>query len=191
MLTTLILGDVFVNTSAVYPFRGFACTATNTWTSIGARNPYYQTVSDDDNVTYNNLAAKVTYANNRWGATIYYVDSTVYSKKARRLISIFFRQLQQAFPTCLFFPENESTLFYGASAPYNQTGPPDFASDTAQYIKDIYPQAFSMLQAIDNVNYADPVTYNKMVQSVRNGNILFVDGWWSNPQNANILKSIA
>src|SRR5262249_54417227 len=56
------LSDVFVNTSVPYPNRGFACTATNTWTQPGANLPYWQMMSNDDTVLYTTLRDKVAYA---------------------------------------------------------------------------------------------------------------------------------
>lgn len=179
------LTDVFIKTDASYPYRGYVCTAANTWTQAGARQPYFQTISDNDVVTLNNLETKVTYARTRWGAKLYYVDSSVYSKGGSLNFNIF-RQLQADFPDCLFFPENETVNYYGSTAPYNQANMGSF--DTPTSAKDIYPQAFSMLQTLDGVDYSNAAVYDTLVKSVKNGNILFVDGWWDNPQNDHVLN---
>ena len=93
------LDDIYIATDGTYPNRGYTCTATNTWSNVNARWPYHQHSPQDDATLLSNLESKVTYARNRWGARIYYVDSTVYSGNGGggRSISIFFRQLQQTF----------------------------------------------------------------------------------------------
>ena len=183
--TDLSFNDVFINTSASYPYRAYICSAPNTWTQPGARLPSYQTISDDDDVILGNLKAKVAYAVNRWGASIFYVDSTVYSRGDPFSFNIF-RQLQAAFPSCLFLPEEKRAPTWGATAPYGQADQGYF--DTPQSVKDIYPNAFSVLQVTDGTNFADTTQYNALVNSVKNGNILFVDGWQSTPANASILQ---
>ncbi len=179
------LTDKFIKLDATFPYRSYLCSAPDTWTVGGGAGLGDQVVSDNDQEILELMRSKVSYAKNRWGAKIFYVDSTVYSNGGAFNFEIF-RQLQKDFPDVVFFPENENLGFYGASAPYNQTNMG--AYDTSSSAKQMYPQAFSMLQATDGVNYADPAAYNKMVQSVKNGNILYVDGWYASTQNTNILK---
>ena len=173
--------DVFVDTDAVYPNRGYVCTGTPMWTQPGGSQPVYQTVNNDDGFIYNELHTKVTYARNRWGAKMFYVDSTVYIN-GHSVNPTIIRQLQLAFPDTLFFPENETIDYWSASAPYNQ------ALDTSQAVRDIYPLAFSMLMTIDGVDYTDQTIWNTLVNTVKHGNILVVHAWWDNPVNAQILQ---
>jgi len=188
------VNDVNNSTDGIYPFRGYSCVAPNTWTNRGfqdpnrGRWPYYQHSPQDDATLLNNLRSKVSYAKNRWGVTMFYIDSTVYSNNGGGLPISFeiFRQLQREFPDCLFFPENEGYYYYGASVPYNQVNAGSF--DTATPAKYIYPQAFSVLANYDGVNFNDQTTHNRLVQSVKNGNIFMVDAWWNSPDNAEILK---
>ena len=90
-----------------------------------------------------------------------------------------FRQLQQAFPHVLFFPENTFNAFWSTAAPYKQVNL-NFLG-TPQSVKDMYPCAFSMIQAIDGTNYSDPRVVDALVQAVQGGDILFVD-WYADPQ---------
>ena len=179
------LTDIFIKLDAPYPYRGYICTAPNTWTQPGARFPNCQTLSDDDSVPLGILKTKVDYARKRWGATMFYVDTTVYSTGAPLNPDIF-RQLQKDFPDCLFFPEEKTSLTWGATAPYGQANQGDFGP--SHFVRDIYPGAFSVLQVSDGIDYADPSLHDALVNSVKKGNILFVDGWQNSPANASILQ---
>ena len=113
------LNDVFIDTSARYPVRGYTCAATNTWTQPGANLPNYQTIYDDDSQTLSILEAKISYATNRWGATLFYIDSVGYSQHGALTFTIF-RELQQKFPNVLLIPEAPPLGYFGATAPYEQ-----------------------------------------------------------------------
>ena len=182
------LSDVFILTTAQYPYRGYYCSASNVWIQAGANKPNWQTMSNIDTVILSWLEAKISYAHNRWGARIFYVDSTVYTGGGPFNYNIF-RQLQVEFPDCLFMPENHGNYFYGASSTYSsiegygQTAVPW----TAQQI---WPNAFTVVEAIDDVDTSNDGTsnsyYNTLVSSVKEGNSMFMDGWWGAPGNADI-----
>jgi len=182
------LRDVFIKTDAAYPNRGYECTAENTWTQPGNRQPNHQTVSDDDAVVLVNLREKVSYARNRWGARMFYVDSTVYHG-GNSLNHNIFRKLQQEFPDCVFFPENASTNYWGASAVYMdaQPGASVSGTNTPSSVKSIWPGAFSMITPM-GVDLADPTIHNNLVKAVRDGNMLFFDAWFGNPKNDQVLQ---
>ncbi len=179
------LSDIFVKLNEPFRLRGFVCSATNIWTNAGQNWPGTQTFINDDDEILELLRSKISYARNRWGAKIFYVDSTGYGGGSVISFTVF-RKLQQEFPDILLFPENEDISYFGASAPYNQVNMG--SADTWSRVKEVYPEAFSLIQAINDVNYADPVMYNTMVQSVKNGNILLIDAWYDGPNNKNILK---
>ncbi len=180
--TNYELSDKFILTSALFPHRSYLCTATNTWSQRGLG---LQVTLKDDSLILENLRSKVRYSRDRWGATIFYVDSTVYPGGTPINFEVW-RTLQKEFPDTLFFPENEAPMYFGSTAPYNQANMGAF--ETPVGVRNIYPQAFSVIQATDGINYADPATYNRVLASVKAGNILMVDGWYTSPQNKNILK---
>jgi hypothetical protein len=182
-VTTTELSDVFIKTNATYPNRGFTCTAPNTWTQIAPKHPYFQTVLDEDQDIYQSMKSKIAYAKNRWGATIFYVDSTVYSRGAAVNFNIF-RQLQKDFPDVLLFPENENTFYWSSSAPYNQANMGVF--ETPQYVKNLYPQAFSMIQPFDGPNFQDATIRNRFINAIKGGDILYYNGWFADTANKNI-----
>src|SRR5262249_43478641 len=145
------LHEVFIKTDAQPPYRRYVCTAPNVWSQWGPNQPYFQTVYNDGAKTLAILEEKVRYAKQRWGATIFYVDSTVYTTGGSFSFNIF-RQLEKDFPDTLFMPENEDLLFSGATAPYNESRQGVFR--TFQNVRDVYPQAFSAIFAF-GVDYSN------------------------------------
>ncbi len=188
------LDDIFIKTDGTYPYRGYTCTATNTWTNKSARWPYHQHSPQDDATILANLESKVRYAKDRWGMDMFYVDSTVYSYNGGGGSFNFqiFRQLQKDFPNTLFMPENESMGMYGATAPYNQTNPAVGGGVLGVWpdAKYTYPQAFTVLANYDGIDFTNPTIYNSFVQSVKAGNIFMIDvaNDGGNPAYATILK---
>jgi Putative peptidoglycan binding domain len=177
-LTTI---DAFIKTDAPFGQKIMACTANGTYAEN--QGAYPQT-TDSANEAYNNLSSEITYAKNRWGMTIFYVDSTWFTD-GHQLDFQIFRRLQQAFPDVLLLPENETYAYYGASAPYN--GVPLNPTYTPELSKLLYPQAFQAIE-VSQSNYSDPTVHNALVQSLRSGNIFFVDVGWPTPTNAQTLQ---
>ena len=97
-----------------------------------------------------NLEKKARFANGRWGATIFYVDSTVDSNGGT-LDPATFQQLITDMPSYLFIPEESTARYYAYSAPFysflfhGTTG-----TDSSVY--GYYPAAFGM----NLVNDASP-----------------------------------
>jgi hypothetical protein len=60
----------------------------------------------------------VAYAHSRWGTTLYYVDSAVW-EGGSPLPAAVFAALQQAYPDCLFMPEQSYIGTLAAAIPYS------------------------------------------------------------------------
>jgi hypothetical protein len=184
--------DIYVLTTAPYQYRGYECTATNTWTQSGANLPAHQTGSDLDSIFLSNLESKVSYAENRWGIHMFYVDSTVYGDVGTGFSYFVWRQLETAFPNDLFIPEEPGgAANWGATSAYSSPGDILGGLSTPQAALDMYPGAFSAVEA-ENIDLSGDATgvadYNALVQSVSAGNPLFVDGWFDNePADGQIL----
>ncbi len=126
------------------------------------------------------LMRKAQYAHNRWGATLFYVDSTVDNNGGVLPASIF-QQLQAALPDSLFIPEETNPLHYAYSAPFKSfidLG----AVGTDPGVLFSYPRAFSAVL----VNDADPgklaAATPQLIAQVKQGDILMahVDYWQAN-----------
>jgi len=172
--------DKFINTTAAYPYQGYYCTAPNVWTAAHTPNlPNDQVYSPDYNTILNLLASKITYANQRWGATLFYIDTSVWEDGVALDPSIF-RTLQAEFPNFLLIPEESNDAIFSATAPLEQAAAFGYYG-TSQRTRSLYPNAFGV------VNIAGANTtgnFSTLVQSVASGDILMFPGWWQAPEVA-------
>ncbi len=127
-----------------------------------------------------NLEAKARYANTRWGATLFYVDSTV-DVNGGTLDPTIFQQLITDLPAFLFIPEESTPRYYAYSAPFysfifhTTTGTP-----AATYL--FYPNAFGA-NLVNDVSASTLATYQpQLTQAVKAGDILMghADYWQAN-----------
>src|SRR6266496_3718189 len=77
--------------------------------------PVHQAAVDESAVQI--LRERLAYAKQRWGCTLFYVDSTATVSGA--LNPDVFKAVAQAFPDVLLIPENESMRYFAYSAPFN------------------------------------------------------------------------
>jgi hypothetical protein len=110
--------DYYIAVDGDFLKKFYACYAPNTWSIIPAANGA-QTIYQNTQIQQvtDLLLSKVAYAYARWGTTIYYVDSTVWHGGAAMSANIF-RALQQAYPDCIFLPEQSYLGTMGVSIPY-------------------------------------------------------------------------
>ena len=94
------------------------------------------------------LTRKIRFAHDRWGATIFYLDSTVDANRGV-LPAAIFAQVAREFPDSLLIPEESTPLYYAYTAPFKsfiyhaETG-------TDPEIEHLYPNAFSAV-LVNNV----------------------------------------
>ena len=126
------------------------------------------------------LLGKMKYAHDRWGVTLFYVDSSVETDGAVLSPDIF-KQLGSALPDSLIVPEESTPKHYAYSAPFlTFLFHTDLGTDPSVY--NYYPNAFS----VNMVNDVDPgklAQYTEqLTESVRRGDILMVhaDYWQAN-----------
>ncbi len=182
--------DIYIATDVAYPNRAYDCVAPNTWQQRDRTGIFHQHSPADDATLLANLKSKVTYAYNRWGVTMFYVDSTVYSDRGggNPFNSQIFTDLMTYLKTTapysstkfVFFPENENRDFFSSTAPYNQVDNGIFTS--SQDAKNIWPKAFSILAHVNvDGNLQHPEWKANYVQSIKDGNIFFEEGIWYAP----------
>lgn len=129
------------------------------------------------------LDAKISYAKERWGCTLFYVDSN--GDPNVPLPVTVFETLAAKHPDVLLIPEHENAAYYAYTAPYR-----DYANlkqlGTPELVQRIYPGAFSFIY----VGHGDPEPVrDQLVDAVRRGDILVVHGWYSSPSHP-IVKGI-
>ncbi len=127
-----------------------------------------------------NLEAKARYSNTRWGATLFYVDSTV-DVNGGTLDPAIFQQLITDLPAFLFIPEESTPRYYAYSAPFysfifhTTTGTP-----ASTYL--FYPNAFGA-NLVNDVSASTLAAYQpQLTQAVKAGDILMghADYWQAN-----------
>ena len=118
------------------------------------------------------LEAKIAYAQQRWGCTLFYVDSD-YAVTARE-----YRELHARHPDALLVPEWKTPQHYAYTAPlqsYSHFGISN--AQTPPSIRDLYPQAFCVTFA-DGAKTAPPAARAALLAGVRNGDVLMPNAWY-------------
>ncbi len=126
------------------------------------------------------LLGKMKFAHDRWGATLFYVDTDVRADGSV-LPAAMFKRLSAALPDSLIIPEESTPKHYAYTAPLRSFL---FHTDlgTEDSIYDYYPHAFS-LNLLNDVDANKLAAYTpKLVEAVQKGDILMVhaDYWQAN-----------
>ncbi|MGC2353586.1 MAG: hypothetical protein WA496_09325, partial [Candidatus Udaeobacter sp.] len=132
--------------------------------------PVHQAAGDEHAAQV--LREKIAYAKQRWGCTLFYVDSTV--TIGGSLNPDVFKAVAQAYPDVLLIPENETMRYFGYSAPLNSYVHHKVTS-TPVGARMVYPKAFSVLMAPDGDR---PEDHDALESAVRRGDILLFNGWY-------------
>ena len=126
------------------------------------------------------ILRKMKFAHDRWGATLFYLDSTVETNGATLDASIF-QQAAAALPDSLLIPEESTPKFYAYTAPFKTfLFHGDLGTDASIY--SFYPHAFS----VNLVNDVDAgklaAARAQLTNAVRSGDVLMVhaDYWQAN-----------
>lgn len=118
------------------------------------------------------LRERIAYARQRWGCTLFYVDSTATVNGS--LNPEVFKTVADKYPDVLLIPENESMRYFGYSAPLNSYVHHKVTS-TPIGARLVYPRAFSVLMAPEGDR---PEDHDALVSAVRSGDILLINGWY-------------
>jgi len=127
--------------------------------------PLHQATNDEQAMQV--LREKIAYAKERWGCTLFCVDST--ATAGRPFYPDVFKAVAQAYPDVLLIPENESTRYFAYSAPLNSYVHHKITS-TPVGARLVYPKAFSVLMAPDGDRSED---HAALLSAVRHGDISF------------------
>jgi len=163
--------DVFVDTDATFPDRGYRCDTTNTWTQTALTD---QTALTSVSAVLDNMRPKISYAVNRWGASVFYVDSTV-NVGGSPMTTEVWRTLQSEYPGVAFFPENDRFTTLASAAPFNQARFSLYGPSSAQRL--LYPSGYGFVN-VQDWNAVDG--YSTMLSGVAQGDVLSYNGWYAN-----------
>jgi hypothetical protein len=126
------------------------------------------------------LLQKIDYARQRWGANLFYIDSTRGILSPREMFNLSWVARRR--PEVLLIPEHNQPLYYGFSAPYAALRSNGSATSAAVHL--FSPHAFEVLNISDALGRR-----GDMATAYRNGDILLFSGWyWS--KEADLVKSI-
>ncbi len=140
--------------------------------------------TDDDHAT-EVLRERIAYAKQRWGCTLFYVDSTTTAViGGRSYYPDVFKAVADAYPDVLLIPENESMRYFAYSAPLNSYMHHRVTS-TPVGARMVYPKSFSVLMAPDGDR---PEDHDALLSAVRHGDILLFNGWYSSDGVGKIKK---
>src|SRR5262245_42577415 len=128
------------------------------------------------------LRERIAYAKQRWGCTLFYVDST--ATAFTWINPDVFKAVADAYPDVLLIPENESMRYFAYSAPLNSYVHHKISS-TPVGARLVYPNAFSVLMAPEGDR---PEDHDALVNAVRHGDILLFNGWYMNEGALKIKK---
>jgi hypothetical protein len=140
------------------------------------------------------MSEKIRYAKNRWGCSLFYIDSNLtwaYDGKEVEsrggepdqwvVRAHTMRRLAQLHPDVLIIPEYQYTGYYSHVSGYKELRG-GFAS-TPERVLLAYPDAFSVINVADG-----PIAKRRaeLVAAVRRGDILMFRGWFDSPENATV-----
>lgn len=145
------------------------------------------------------LDAKIRYAQQRWGCTLFYIDTNHFSRPRDRsqrdwawtskMISAeTFEELQRRHPDVLLIPEHEYVQYWSSTAPYLQ--PPDYGRFTDSDVRAIYPDAFSVIFNSTGAAYIK-ANESTFVQAITNGDIMASAGWYSDDETVQLYRKSA
>lgn len=172
------LDDAYFRTMTDAGMRVGVCVRPQQFT-INADGSAQQTTLDNSLVAAQ-LIRKMRYAHDRWGATLFYLDSTVNALGGTLEASIF-EQAAAALPDSLLIPEETTSRHYASTAPFKTfIFHGDLGTDAAVY--NFYPNAFgaTLVNDVDAATLA--AAQAKLTQAVKMGDILMthVDYWQQN-----------
>ena len=136
----------------------------------------------EDETAFQILRDRIAYAKQRWGCTLFYVDSTATISGA--VNPDVFKKLADAYPDILLIPENESMRYFAYSAPLNSYQHHKITS-TPVGARLVYPKAFSVLMAAEGDR---PEDHAALVNAVQRGDILLFNGWYNSDEAGKIKK---
>ncbi len=125
------------------------------------------------------LIDKITYAKNRWGATLFYIDSNGDPNFPTPVEAM--ARVAAAHPDVLLIPEHQNLAYFSLSAPYDELR--GGVSSTPGLARSVYPSAFSAINTADG-----PIDqrYGELRTAVSLGDILMFRGWFDDPGNAKV-----
>jgi hypothetical protein len=128
------------------------------------------------------MIRKINYARQRWGCTIYYIDSNI-GADGQTMDHEIFRKLNEQFPDLLLIPEHERVLYYSYTAPFSDLKFENILLDAD--VKATYPEAFMVINVPEGLKDSPAKNVDRLYQSLQQGNIFLFRAWYTDePTNS-------
>ncbi len=140
------------------------------------------------------LDAKIKYCQERWGATIFYIDTNHFNRSrekrgpnaaggyditqnwgAAMIKAADWEELCRRHPDVLLIPEHEYTQYWASTAPYRQ---PPHDGATPELVRAIYPEAFSAIAMNGDAETHISKALVAYTAAVQRGDLLMHHGWY-------------
>lgn len=136
------------------------------------------------------LDAKLTYANKRWGCTLFYVDSNVHGEwaqdpktkqwkevRSERHSYRVYETLVKKHPDCLIIPEHEDFTYWSCVSPLAT----NVSEPTSKSVLRVWSEAFSV-NLMQGFKPKDPAQIAACEECIRRGDILLFPGWYASEE---------
>ena len=172
------LDDAYFKTIRDAGFRVGVCIRPQHFTLYGGGRAEQAYLPSDQ--ILGEIVRKMKYAHDRWGATLFYIDSTV-DPNGGVLDPSIFQHAAALLPDSLLIPEESSPKYFAYTAPFQSF---IFHTDlgTTSEVYNYYPNAFSV-NLVNDADAAKLAQYRaQLTESVRRGDILMLhaDYWQDN-----------
>lgn len=132
---------------------------------------------------FEEMRRKIQYCRERWGATLFYVDSTLfYSGNTTPAES--FAKLWELYPDTYLFPEWKNPRHYAYTYPWTDTINGYILPDPHTLMT--YPDAAGLVR-VPGDGEIDAVEAD-LTEAVRTGSILLFDGWYQHHANDVVMR---
>jgi hypothetical protein len=140
------------------------------------------------------LDAKIRYCKERWGATLFYIDTNHFNRSREKrgpnaaggydttqnwgavlIKAADWEELCRRHPDVLLIPEHEYTQYWASTAPYRQ--PPHDGATPAD-VTALYPEAFSAIAMNGNAETHIKKAVGAYTAAILRGDILMHHGWY-------------
>jgi hypothetical protein len=136
------------------------------------------------------LIRKIKYARNRWGCTLFYIDSNV-DDRGILMDATVFQQVHNAVPDVLLIPEHQNIKYFEFTAPYEEMRMGTTELD--QIVSATYPTTFLTLNTADGFFDATgnrKVSDELLKKSLQQGNIFLFRAWFDDQPGNGIIKKL-
>jgi hypothetical protein len=138
------------------------------------------------------LETKIRFARQRWGATLFYIDSN--GDPGSPVSFLVMRNLAAEFPDVLLIPEQSTLGYYSATAPYRQLDMlthTSIVSPIARYTYRNLDGNPTCLAVINPTIESMTATWPQLINELRMGDILFYRAWYETAEAPAIRKAYA